>query len=93
VIGKIQRSQNQTADALVKQALAESLLPHSPELTSTCTNATHDQCTHQEALQFVTLNSVCVFTTLGAMLLAEVHFVHSIFLIIILVSQISELAS
>jgi hypothetical protein len=65
VIAKIQRSQNPRADALAKQALTESLLPHSPELTCTYTSATHDQCTLQEALQFVTLNSVCLLTACG----------------------------
>jgi ribonuclease HI len=62
VISKIQRSQNQTADALAKQALAESLSTHSPEFTCTCTSTAHDQCTLREALQLVTLNSVWLLT-------------------------------
>lgn len=55
---RIQRTQNQTTDALAKQAPIESQLPDSLDFICICTSAAHDQCTLQETLQSVTLNSV-----------------------------------
>jgi hypothetical protein len=60
---RIHITQNQTADALARQALVESQLPCSLGFICTCTSAAHERCTLQEALQFVTLNSVRLLTT------------------------------
>jgi hypothetical protein len=58
--GRIQRTQNQTADALAKQALADPHVSASSDSITTCISEAHVQCTLPEALRSVSLNSVCL---------------------------------
>lgn len=57
-ICRIRRGQNQTADTLARQALIDSQLSDSLDFICTCTSAAHDQCSLQETLHSVNLNSV-----------------------------------
>jgi ribonuclease HI len=57
---RIQRAQNQAADALAKQALANPYVPPVLDSITTCISDAHTQCTLSETLSTVSLNSVCL---------------------------------
>jgi ribonuclease HI len=61
LVAKIPRSENQMADSLARRAL-QSIVSFQPSSPNLCTNPSHSQeCLLQNALQFVTINSVMVF--------------------------------
>jgi ribonuclease HI len=60
-VAKIPKTENQMADSLARRALHNILSSQTSPL-NLCTNPSHSQgCPLQDALQFVTINSVMVF--------------------------------